>query len=93
MGKLTANPRRFFGAFLSVVNTLSEEKGAAPQLLITPRRRLEKSSDCTHARSERSRCAALLDMADTDRAAGKPKYERKPLPAREMLILCIGIYS
>lgn len=50
MGKLTANPRRFFGAFC-VVNMLSEERetGAAPQPLITPRRRFEEASACAHA--------------------------------------------
>lgn len=81
MGKLTANPRRFFGAFCSVVNMLSEEKGAAPPLLITPIRRLEEGSGCTRADTG---TGAALRLCWTWRSAAA-KYARVCTCTRRML--------
>lgn len=74
MGKLTANPRRFFGAFCSVVNMLSEEKGAAPQLLITQIRRLEERTDWTHARWREPLCTSA-GLGGHGQRCGKVKIQ------------------
>lgn len=46
MGNLTANPRRFFGAFCSVVNMLSETDGRCAAATDSRNMKRLEGSDC-----------------------------------------------
>lgn len=60
MGNLTANPRRFFGAFCSVVNMLSETDGRCATATDSRNMKRLEGSDCTDTDTLQEACTPAV---------------------------------
>lgn len=75
MGNLTANPRRFFGAFCSVVNMLSETDGRCATATDSRNMTRLEGSDCADTDTLQEAGTGVSNWLHIWRAIKKLKYK------------------
>lgn len=90
MGNLTANPRRFFGAFCSVVNMLSEADGRCATA--TDSRNMERleGSDCADTETLQEACtgAQFLTGCTISGEMLKKKFKKTQIETLQIAYMC-----